>query len=360
MPAKADVAIQSFSQGNPMDRLFNRRRRRMMIVSDVVLLAFFVVASVATAILQKLGEKWYRLPHFVYNYVGGVWAVCSIADFKKTVPIKFQIGLSGKVTTFRLVSETLAFIHHPVAENAKRFSGVILWDGEAPWPIIGHFHPIAGSSELFVPFASEGYLAFDQQERMFVAPQVPVEFIRKKRRENLESDYRLRFEVWARKRDLGAWKVWFVLFSIIMFLVSSYTFSQDLKKKNDARLITTHVTTADGAVEEIQTTGKEQNKLLMDESFGGRDILKGRVTKILSVGGGSSRACIARSGKKLTCGFAALSLHIKEGDEAYIRTAKLLRGERGEGDFEHANDGWLITKAEAEKLVSTGTFKIIE
>jgi hypothetical protein len=322
----------------------------------LVLFAISVVSYVAAAILCKITDKWSELPHFVYNRVGGILGICSITDFKKTVPDDFMVGLSGEVRTFRRVRDTLAFVSPPLVDSpSSYFSGFL--DNMRSWPLGGRFTSAEPSSQLFVPFTSVRFMSFDDQKKFFVVPQNPMEFSRAKIKENYKNDLRLWFAAYPQKRYLHLWKRWSIFASIVMLIVTLFIGIVVLDKMNNKLQITT-IMAAKNGIQEIKTTRKELNHLLIKDPW--YEITKGKAMQPLYVGGGLSRVCVNQSHDRTRCGFADSSLRIKEGDEIYIYEAKLLLWTNGKVLAGDSDGSWLITKSEAESLVTTGKFKIVD
>lgn len=158
--------------------------------------SLFVVSLVITTILAvmiELSTMWARLPQFVWNYVGGVMAVCSVADFNHTK--KFGLKFNQKV----MVPQTIVFSD----AESEYSSGLLEWRHNVPYPAHGAFRESRKDETLFVPFASEGWQTYDEQKKYFVWPQDPMAFAKRKKQENLEADYRMRVAAWCRKHDLG-------------------------------------------------------------------------------------------------------------------------------------------------------------
>ena len=315
-----------------------------------------VVAWALTAKLNKLSEAWAQLPHFVRNYVGGVLAFAGIADFK----LAKQRRSWSRAGKFALVAETIVFSEHdePVA-----FSGRLEWFYSIPRPRGDVSFPLNEEApDLFVPFASEKYYSYEEQAKYFASSQNPEEFIQRKIKENLRSDYRMRFAVWAKKRNLCGWMWGFGIASCVMLLVAGFAAMELSEESMNKQEFVTYLNAKDGSVQSIKTTGRDTyTSVVRDDELLGT-IVHGHVAKIQYVGGGNSRACIQRTNNnQLVCGFADSSLHLKVGDDAYTRVAEVLLW------VNTATDGadqvfarWLITKTDALNLAATGKFTIVE
>ena len=206
-------------------------------------------------------------------------------------------------------------------------------------------------------------MSFDAQRNYFIAPQNPAEFIERKKKQNLQNDIRLRFVAWAEKFhlwELSKWKEWLLIPLVATFVYVIVTGVKITNRNLGKEKVVVYLTAEDGMLQEIKTTRADLNRLLVYDDPGVDNwITKGRVVKLLQVGGGSSRVCVQASNNRLRCGFADSSLQIKEGDEAYVRDTHMLWWADSR-DAGFAADGFLITRGEAERLMVTGEFKIIE
>lgn len=327
---------------------------KIALICFAVSVATFAVAT----ILSKIGKRWSRLPHFFCNYVGGVWAVCSVSDYKEAL-LRGSIRerTSGKEPLV-VVPETLAFSNNTYPGGDK-FSGCLtLQDNRVREA--GSLYPNEAAPQLFVPFASEHFMNFERQARIF-KPEDPAAFEQRKRRENRERNFRLRFTHWEWREPLmlGGIKV---ASGLAMFIILAGTIAVWLGESDRAyeqKPAVVHLTTPNSqVVQKIDTTREGRHDLLMYEDIGSNSIIKGRVSKLLALGGGISQVCVQRPNEQLRCGLG--NGEVKIGDTVYLRTGELLRWANKDWHPNHETGSWVITQAEAEALASTGKFQIIE
>jgi len=163
----------------------------------IVLFAICAFVYLAARVALRFSKKWDKeLPDFPYNYVGGDWAVCSIADFKKAVERGSVIERPGKEPLV-VVPETLVYSNNS-GPMAQRFSGRLKnYPGEASEPRDWCAWKQNFIPKLFVPYLNERHIDFERQARIFIPPQDADEFKAQKRKENLKSDWRLRLTQWG-------------------------------------------------------------------------------------------------------------------------------------------------------------------
>ncbi len=130
--------------------------------------------------------------------------------------------------------------------------------------------------------------------------------------------------------------------------------------RESERIVVLHLTTQDGNLQEIGVAARNVDQQLVYEGFAADQLTKGRASEVLYLGGGLSRVCVEKAAKATSCGFADSSLHVKRGDVVYFREARFRWWTRGSSEIGHTDDGWFISKAEAEVLVATGKFKMVQ
>jgi len=322
------------------------------VIISLVLFAVCVVVWITAASFDNFYHKWISRPNFVYNYIGGVLAVCSITDYKKTIPNKD----SGEGYFFRRVRDTLAFSN----DENKHFAGKVEWLGKTAYPAECELYRYwQKASDLFVPFTSEKFFSIADQENFFVQSVNVQEFEKKKREENNRDDFRIRFIEWWPKCNLHKLYGWSIAGTIIMFFILGFTSLAHIDHANNERKIVVYTTQEDGSVQTIETTGENVRRLLMyhidNDSF---TIVRGKVSAIQILGGGSTRTCLRRENGDRICGFA--SSDFKIGDEAFARRGCMMAWEQGKTLGGNTYDDWLITKKEAEALFATGKFRIVD
>lgn len=149
------------------------------------LLVVSVAVLVAVIAAYRLGDKWQKLPHFVWNKMAKRTAYCSITDYNRAPLETFPIALSGEVRHFRRVPDTTCY---NVADESY-----------VP-------HPSIYSADLFVPGISEAFMTTSEQEK-FITPPLDTDRLQKfiycKHDDNLRADFRLRWAEWQRKYEGG-------------------------------------------------------------------------------------------------------------------------------------------------------------
>ncbi len=312
----------------------------------LVLLAVSFVAYAAMKTFNKLCDRWSELPHFEWNSVGGVYALCAVADLEKAK------RFSGYVEGFVNVADTLVCSDSHAGNPFSVFSGVV--------DDFYRFNNRNGNRnpKLFVPFASEKFLQFATQKVLFNTKWDLEEFNAKKRKENRRADIRMRLAAWGKRRHSMLWALQgasAIAFGIVCFVavIAGVSALPNVHAKDP---VVVYLATPEGGVQEIKTTAEKEDRLAVRDEM---EIIRGRVTEMQYVGGGNSRACIQRLQERTECGFAAASLGLKKGDEAYIQKGMLLRRTIHDQPYDPTRDGWVITKDEAERLVATGKFAIV-
>jgi hypothetical protein len=342
-----------------------------MIVALVLFVVSVAVFAAAYIIIDLLANRWAKLPHFRYNYVGGGWAVCGVVDYKKADVVKFPNGKK-----FKVVRETIVFSNNPEPAQTLPASQCFFsnsqepvrrcFSGDLDHVPVDRFifeswdYTVEHTNNLFVPFVSEGLIEYWEQAKLFIPPQNPTDFAKKKREENLKADWRRWFAHWAKKNDhLEHTFVLSGVASVLLFIVLAFFAAGQFEERSDKEAVYIHLTAPGSTViQDIRTTVGERNKLLIRGEY--PLIAKGRISEILPIGGGVAHVCITYGNPLNTeCGAAALSLGWKVGDTAYIREADLKeRDVNGSAHFQL--DQRVITEGEAKALVATGKFKIVE
>lgn len=318
-----------------------------MDVQSVALIVLFVIATTVViflVLLTMVSKKWAKLQQFVSNYVGGVWAKCSITDFNKALKDGSVIG--GMVA----VPETIIFALNPKMEGCM--SG---YDVET------HFDPFMGmNSKLFVPFISERFMTFDEQRKFFIGPQNPQKFIEEKFILNAKNNWRLAIVRWVCTHDLDT-----LFFPAVAVMAFSLFFAGYIKENQRSeetlnKEVPVYTTSREGILHEVVTTEREAQKLPMYHRDGDllEGLFRGKVSEINPLGGGVTRTCITQDSGRVRCGFATSSL--KFGEEAFVRFGSVLMWSSAGGRSVREPGSWLITSPEAAALVATGKFTIAD
>jgi hypothetical protein len=326
-----------------------------MIVSPI-LLCLCVVIFLVTTILDKLNKKWRELPHFVQQYVGGVLGICSVTDYHNTPPSKFCPVGTGEVYYFRKVPGTLVFANN----TDEIFSGQIEWYRGKPYPaapyLLGNAREV---HDMLVPFASEKFFDFAYQKGFFTRPKDVEEYLRMKMEQNRRADRRLKFVAWHAKHDetIGVLKIFSAVFGLLMLLIVG-GIALDMNDRATAQQkVTLHFTQQNGVTHTIETTNAgAHNELAYYDDHANLSLIKGRVSRTLEIGGGNIIACLERKEGDPVCGTANLSFKI--GEEAFVRSGYIMI--RFGKNPDHTRGWWVITKQDAEALLSTGKFKIVD
>lgn len=313
-----------------------------------VSLTTFLVAK----ILNRMSEKWSALPRFVCHYVGGMLAVCSIVDYNEALRRNSTVG--GLV----VVPETIVFSDYSAKER---------WiSGQRAGAFVANpaFRPAPEVENLFVPFASEAHLSFTEQEKIFIGPQNPLRFIEEKWSLLKLHDSRVRYCESRVNSFVGYLQWWSLFFSVLILLVLVVSVRVKADAEKTKEQVTIYTTDANGVNEAKMTRNETRRVLVFDTGEGGHQLTHGTVSRYQLVGEGLERACIIRWANKLKehCGFAPSTMKI--GDEVYLRYAEVMgwADQPSDGQFvrHYDNGSWLITKKEAEALLATGKFHLVE
>jgi hypothetical protein len=311
----------------------------------LILLGISVVVWLVVFLVERLADRYNKLPHFFWNEVGGVCAVASITDYQRA---------RTKVHEMVLVAETLTLSedpHSPRTINTKRGCLILIPNS------IACCLPSNERKDLFVPFTSERYLPFSEQESMFTPNSDVWEFAERKKRENQEADPRLWFRDFIDNNygKLFGTQCVCVILTILCFFTWAITSAARLNQEPTI----VYTTSPSGALTEIHTTYEKEHELLLRNDRGEADdmIISGVVVELLPIGGGITQVCISRHPGERDCGSANSSLHINVGDVAYLKPYPLLQWNRGKNV--HRNSvNIVITETEARQLVATGKFTI--
>jgi hypothetical protein len=219
------------------------------------------------------------------------------------------------------------------------------------------------SKDLFVPFASEQYLSFADQEKRFVSVPDAKEFFEKKRQENEKADARMRYASIVSRHGSAFTVVWgYAMLSLFTSVIGILVGLANLGNRTmDVEPVTVYTTSPDGGVAETHTTYKEQFNLPVKNQNHLNWIYVGKVIELIPIGGNISQICIpyGTNPKGKRCGRADSSLHIKKGDVVYMHPLDLLNWNDGLGDYHgFFEDNIVITKSEAEQLSATGKFTV--
>ena len=325
-----------------------------MIIS-FVLFAISVLLTIALSVLIKLQDKWSELPHFVWNHVGGVLAICSISNFGKAAKARSTIEDRG----FIRVPDTIVF--SKVLSRRPYASGTIQLDRRVNPETVATFSPRSFETRLFVPFASEALLSIAEQQKFFIGPQDPEKFSAAKIAENMRDDYRLRFVAQAQRWYLEECRFVAIGIVLITLLLSVLSVGDVIHRNEMTEQAVIYTTDDNGVHETVTTKGDAENRILQPAGSEENIITRGRVSEVQLVGGGLARTCITRADGRLICGFASPSFKI--GEEAFHRlgTFRMWSIAKPDGFAKGVGEEpWLISRKEAEALVATGKFKIVD
>jgi hypothetical protein len=315
----------------------------------LVLLGISVVVWLAAFLANRIADHYNKLPHFVWNRVGGVLAVASITDYQR---------VRTKVDGMVLVKETLTLSDNPHSPRTINTTRECLIPDS-----VACCRDLNERKNLFVPFTSERYLPFSEQENIFTPNPDAWEFAERKKRENQEADSRLWFRDLIDSnygKLLGTQCVCVILAILCVFALESIALQRS-DDRADREPIIVYTTTPSGTVTEIHTTHRKEYGLLLNSDRSEADdmILSGVVTELLPIGGGITQVCISmsRSPGEWDCGSVDSSLHINVGDVAYLKPYPLLQWNRRE-HVRRNSVNIVITEAEAKQLQATGKFTI--
>ncbi|MEK7582399.1 MAG: hypothetical protein AAB452_00875 [Patescibacteria group bacterium] len=321
-------------------------------VALFVLFAVSVLTYLAAKVIQRLQERWTVLPDFVWNRVGGVVAVCAVSDFHNP--------RNQRIRGYVLVPDTLTFSDHQHPIPGRWFSTSV------PYLFTGGFDSRQYEHSLFVPFASERYLANDTQANLltFTGPHDNLDmFVQSKTEANLRYDVRRRFAAFVTRNEstfLGirfASLVMVVAFSAGLFVNA---LSQNEQDQQAAPAVLYTTTVGSSALTEFRGTRMEIKKLPVgDLPVIGPEITMGPVVTVMPIGGDMNYVCILRqSDDGRICGFATAALGLKKGETGYLRTgfATLWINSTGGSHAELAR--WAISEQEALALRDKAGYRI--
>ena len=259
----------------------------MTILISLIVLGVSVLVMLVSSYIQKLGERWNQLPSFKWNCVGGVLGVVGVTDYKNAVG-------ANRVEGLVVIPETLTLSHHPLNSHTLtmppyRSVRDLMLDGESHW-----FSDKEDSKDLFVPFASEQYLSFADQEKRFAPIPDAKKFFEKKRRENEAADVRMRYGSLISRHSytlstIWGWAMVFLILSVFSALFGLLSLSN---RTMDIQPIIVYTTSPDGGVTETRTTYKEQFNLPVKNQDHFPRIYTGNVIELVPIGGNISQVCI--------------------------------------------------------------------
>ncbi len=335
------MIIQSFPTGKGAEYFFESfEENEMATMLLIVWIALAVIIVVVIKVINRVDEKL-QTPLFIWNDVGDTFAVCARSDFEDAKEYGDAIG--GKIR----VQDTLVFSNR----ESKYRSGYVKHG-------LSNAAQQEKNCELFVPFTSEGLMSFTEQEEFFTKPRDPKEFAEEKLLEALSEDWRLRFAFWWKKRHLGGLLTLAAILFVIVgfaFLFAALNERDESERSEEIAIYTTH----EGGAHGIKTTRGEANRLLMyTDEYEGSRLIHGKISKIQPISAGLAQACFLQS-NRMECGLTTVTSKI--GDEMFVRFGNVTFWSSVDGKIGyHGGFRWLITKAEADALVATGKFKIID
>jgi hypothetical protein len=319
-----------------------------LIIAFVVL----VVISIVLIVLKVQTKKWARIPLFVSNSVGGNLAFCSIADYEAALKDGTRVG--GKV----MVPETVVLLNPAKCNNDSedRLFRSTMYR-------VSLFNPQIRKAGLFVPFTSEGMLSSEQQKIFFSKPSDLEAFVEQKRHALCSNDWRLRLVEWEQGK-LTAFTGLMISLSIVYGLALLLTYMTDRQKIAFEEQGTVYTSDENGAVRKAKMKMIAPTTLLLPSGDSGQiePLIRGKIIRVEPLSAELSYACIERL-RDDSCGFTSRTIHF--GDEGYLRTGIVqtrIFNDRPLGlslrKTESAN--WFITQPEADALVKTGKFRIVD
>lgn len=315
-------------------------------MTTMLLIVWIALALILIVMIEISGrvDKKLLSPRFSWHHVGDMLAVCLRDDFEDAK--EYGDVIRGKVR----VRDTLVF-----SDRESKYRSGCFNPGYR-----SAFHPLEQNHDLFVPFTSEGLMSFAEQEEFFTKPRDPKAFAEEKLLEALSEDWRLRFAFWWEKRGFGR----LIALAVISFIIVGFAFlfatlnERDESKKSEEIVI---YTTNEGGVHGTKTTRGEVHRLLMyTDRHEGSQLVRGKISKIQPISAGLAQACfLRRSSARMECGLTTATSKI--GDEMFVRFGNVTFWSSTDGrNGYHGGFRWLITRAEADALVATGKFKIID
>lgn len=336
---------------------FQRKGGSMPIESLYPLFLICTAMFVASWVLHDLHERWSRLPHFVSNYVGGVLAICSVSDFKRAFAEGSLVKREGEEPLVRVMG-TIVFSNAHIGDSDKKHILGGIWAdrrGVVHPKVDGCFMDARREPRLFVPFSSERYLTFQEQNRMFICSVDPHGFAETRILENKRNDCRLRFvdRVGSEPFKVLLAVTGLTTFAVMLFL--AVTWFNKFEERSANRETVIHITSPSSSeAQELRMTIREADRFLIGNVLAfQKEIYRGPVVEIQNLGGGASWSCI-HTGSYKRCGYSAAKLEV--GSVGYLRFANLLhrvQTERWIDSLRGAN-WWFITKGEAEALNKVG------
>lgn len=168
-----------------------------MLAMSVILFIVSFLFLMILVFVDNLAEKWAKLPNFCINSVGGKTAICGYPDFynNKMIHLVRRVG-----------KEYLIAVPNTI---------VLDDEGWTRW----HFLHQQITPNLFVPFVSQRFYSFDEQQTIFAPQQNPEEFKQTIIEQNLKNSWRRRFaKKWAHNPVIDNLQFMLAVVSIMFFL----------------------------------------------------------------------------------------------------------------------------------------------
>lgn len=327
----------------------------------LILLAVSAVVFLATVTLRMLVQQWKELPHFYWNYVGGVLAICGVRRYHEAVAQGSFVKRSGKESLV-LVPETIIFTNRQELDPYS--AGKVSTSSGEDWYLPEFFSYFARrkfAPLLFVPFGSERSMKIEEQKSVFKPEERTrgVEaFDFEERRHNVGADWRLRV-VEGGKFDLMWFCVWFCMWfcggaaCLLVFVVGFLLFDHSDKERQKQAVAVHYTDPRSTDVKSIQTTVGNQYRLGMYRTD--YHLVKGVVENIQPIGGGLAAVCLKQGEARLDCGIAQLNRFVG-GEVAYVVNGEVKSFSVGDLARHFFTNRWIVTESEGDSLLATGQF----
>ncbi|HEX8993866.1 MAG TPA: hypothetical protein VF803_01285 [Candidatus Paceibacterota bacterium] len=312
---------------------------------SLVTLLFAVAVFTAAEVLRRLFIRVRSQPIWAKSQcVGGVIAACSMDDYIKAKAAGEMVD--GKV----LVRRTRWF--RPDSLDCWRHLELKRFD-VAP--------------DLFVPFASEAHMSYADQCEFFLPPHKNFDVFAENVLEESMQESLLRRIAYYLDPLPGRWTSvtsTAARFSGAVAILSMIWFAGAWHMNNAERAKfesdVSYTTDANG-LHKTEVAKDDWNKMLVHpDDVLSTDIYHGKVSSIVPLSVGMALACADRKKDHPLCGIAPSSVRI--GDEAFIRSQEVCDWQFSDhsrcGYYSVTN--WIITKQEADLLVSTGKFRVVD